>query len=52
LWATWCEACARELDALARLDDAARGVGATVIAVAVGEPHAQVAAFVHRRALP
>ena len=52
LWATWCEACAREFDALRRLDEAARRAGATVIAVAVGEPHAQVAAFVDRRGLP
>ena len=52
LWATWCEACAGELDALARLHDATRGAGAAVIAIAVGEPHAQVAAFVQRRALP
>jgi peroxiredoxin len=52
LWATWCDACSREFDALARLDDAARGAGAAVIAIAVGEPHAQVAAFVQRRRLP
>ncbi len=52
LWATWCEACARELDALARLHEATRNAGGAVIGVAVGEPHAQVAAFVQRRALP
>jgi peroxiredoxin len=52
LWATWCEACAKEFDALARLHEATRHAGAAVIAVAVGEPHAQVAAFVQRRALP
>jgi peroxiredoxin len=52
LWATWCDACAREFDALRRLDEAARPTGAAVIAIAVGEPHAQVAAFVARRALP
>jgi peroxiredoxin len=52
LWATWCEACAKEFDALTRLSDATRSSGAAVIAVAVGEPHAQVAAFVQRRALP
>ena len=52
LWATWCEACTREFDALARLHEATRHTGAAVIAVAVGEPHAQVAAFVQRRALP
>jgi peroxiredoxin len=52
LWATWCEACAREFDALSRLDEATRRAGGAVIAIAVGEPHAQVAAFVQRRALP
>jgi peroxiredoxin len=52
LWATWCEACARELDALTRLHEATRNAGAAVIGVAVGEPHAQVAAFVQRRGLP
>jgi peroxiredoxin len=52
LWATWCEACGRELDALARLHEATRDAGAAVIAIAVGEPHAQVAAFVQRHALP
>ena len=52
LWATWCDACARELDALGRLHEATRSTGGAVIAVAVGEPHAQVAAFVQRRALP
>jgi peroxiredoxin len=52
LWATWCEACTREFDALTRLDEATRGAGAAVIAIAVGEPHAQVASFVQRRALP
>lgn len=51
-WATWCEACQRELDALARLHEATRGDGAEVVAVAVGEPRAQVADFVRRRALP
>jgi peroxiredoxin len=52
LWATWCDACTREFDALTRLDEAARGAGATVIAIAVGEPHALVQSFVQRRALP
>ncbi len=52
LWATWCDACAREFDALARLHEATRNAGAAVVAVAVGEPHAAVAAFVQRRALP
>ena len=52
LWATWCEACQQELDALARLDAATRPAGATVIAVAVGEPRAKVADFVRSRGLP
>jgi peroxiredoxin len=47
LWATWCEACREELDALSRLADRAGSRGATVIAVAVGEKRAQVEAFVH-----
>jgi thiol-disulfide isomerase/thioredoxin len=52
LWATWCEACAHELDALARLDGVARRAGATVIAVAEGEDRAKVAEFTRRRGLP
>ena len=52
LWATWCEACARELPALVRLHEATRASGAAIVAIAVGEPHAQVAAFVQHRALP
>jgi peroxiredoxin len=51
LWATWCEACMSELEALGRLDSVARGDGATVIAVAVGEPRERVAAFVRARGL-
>ena len=51
-WATWCDACTRELDALTRLHEATRSAGAEVIAVAVGEPRALVADFVRRRALP
>jgi peroxiredoxin len=46
LWATWCEACRNELDALNRLD--ARTTArrdAVVIGIAVGEPRAVVAAF-------
>ncbi len=51
-WATWCEACTREMDALNRL--ATRTAGqpdALVIGVAVGEPRATVDAFVRRRGL-
>ena len=52
LWATWCEACQREFDSLARVHEATRGAGAAVIGVAVGEPHDEVARFVQRRGLP
>jgi peroxiredoxin len=52
LWATWCEACAKEFDALARVHEATRNAGAAVIGVAVGEPHDEVARFVQQRALP
>jgi peroxiredoxin len=51
LWATWCEACAAEFDALSRLSERAGARGATVMAVAVGEKRDTVAAFVARRAL-
>jgi len=50
LWATWCEACEREMDALNRLD-AKSGSSAVVIGVAVGEERAKVAAFAQRRGL-
>jgi peroxiredoxin len=46
LWATWCEACAGEFDALERLSSRASQHGAVVVAVAVGEPRDKVAAFV------
>jgi thiol-disulfide isomerase/thioredoxin len=47
LWATWCEACLRESDALNRL----AGTGAQVIGVAVGEDRAKVAAFARLRGM-
>jgi thiol-disulfide isomerase/thioredoxin len=50
LWATWCEACEREMDALNRLE-AKSGNAAVVIGVAVGEERAKVAAFAQRRGL-
>jgi cytochrome c biogenesis protein CcmG/thiol:disulfide interchange protein DsbE len=50
LWATWCEACEHEMDALNRLD-AKTGSGAVVIGVAVGEEPAKVADFARRRGL-
>jgi peroxiredoxin len=52
LWATWCDGCQRELDALNRLDaTTAPAKDAVVIGVAVGEPRETVAAFVRRRGL-
>jgi peroxiredoxin len=52
LWATWCEACAREMDALNRLDVAtASGRDAVVIGVDVGEDRERVAEFARRRGL-
>jgi peroxiredoxin len=52
IWATWCEACAREMDALNRLDAReAAGHDAVVIGVDVGEDPATVAEFAHRRGL-
>lgn len=50
LWATWCEACQREMDALNRLD-AKTGADAVVIGVAVGEEREKVAGFARRRGL-
>jgi peroxiredoxin len=53
LWATWCESCVAEVGALSRLDAQTRAQSdAIVVAVAVGEPRATVAAFTHDRALP
>jgi peroxiredoxin len=50
-WATWCEACLTELDALNRLDDRARAGGGLVIGVAVGEPRDKAAAFARQHGL-
>lgn len=50
-WATWCDSCADEFDALNRLDDRAGQGDAMVVGVAVGEPHEKVAEFVKRRGL-
>jgi peroxiredoxin len=44
-WATWCDACAAEFDALNRLDERARPSGGLVIGVAVGEPRGKAADF-------
>lgn len=46
LWATWCEACQKEFEALNRLNEHATGDKAVVIGVAVGEPSARVRGFV------
>jgi thiol-disulfide isomerase/thioredoxin len=51
LWATWCEACMRELEPLARLHGKAGAQGGVVVAVAVGEPREKVRAFVAERHL-
>jgi peroxiredoxin len=52
LWATWCDACAREMDSLNRLYAKAAGEGAAVvIGVAIGEEPEKVATYVHRRGL-
>jgi peroxiredoxin len=50
-WATWCDACALEFDALNRLDDRARSSGGVVIGVSVGEPRAKAAEFARRKGL-
>ncbi len=44
-WATWCDACLAEMDALNRLDERARAGGGIVIGVAVGEAREKAAEF-------
>lgn len=52
LWATWCDSCQKEMDALNRLNAAtAEGHDAVVIGVDVGEEAQTVAAFAARRGL-
>ncbi len=51
LWATWCDACAGEFEPLGRLSGRAASLGATVVAVAIGEPRAKVAEFVRTHQL-
>ena len=52
LWATWCESCVKEMDALNRLDaKTATGRDAVVIGVDVGEEPEKVAEFARRRGL-
>ena len=51
-WATWCDVCVGEIDALARLQAQAVDRGdAVVIGVAVGEARETVAAFARKRGL-
>ncbi len=51
-WATWCDVCVGEIDALARLQaQAGARSDAVVIGVAVGEPRETVAAFARKREL-
>jgi thiol-disulfide isomerase/thioredoxin len=47
LWATWCDACLREIDTLNRL----AGTGAEVIGVAVGEERSRVAELARLRGM-
>jgi peroxiredoxin len=52
LWATWCDACAEEMDALNRLYAKTSAEGdAVVIGLAIGEERAKVATFAKRRGL-
>lgn len=50
-WATWCEACLTEIDALNRLDARARETGGVVIGVAVGETREKAATFAREHGL-
>jgi thiol-disulfide isomerase/thioredoxin len=50
LWATWCDACLKEMDALNRLD-ANAGADAVVIGIAVGEEREKIASFAQQRGL-
>ncbi len=50
-WASWCDACVAEIDALNRLDARARESGGVVIGVAVGESRDKAASFARERGL-
>jgi peroxiredoxin len=51
-WATWCDACYAEMDALNRLSAQANAQGeAVVVGVAVGEDRVTVAKFARARGL-
>jgi peroxiredoxin len=52
LWATWCDACTKEIDSLNRLAAKTEGrKDALVVGVAVGESPATVGAFTKRHAM-
>ena len=52
LWATWCDACRSEIEALKRLQEQAGSRGdAIVVGVAVGERRETVATFARERRL-
>lgn len=52
LWATWCDVCVSEIDALARLQEqAAARNDAVVIGVAVGETREAIASFAQKHPL-
>ncbi len=50
-WATWCESCAAEFDALNRLDARAKASGALVVGVAVGETRQKASELIRARRL-
>ena len=50
-WATWCDACVAEIEALNRLDARVRPTGGVVVGVAIGEPREKVAAFAREHGL-
>lgn len=52
LWATWCDACKREIPALRRLDAHTKARGdSAVVAVAVGDTKEDVASFAKEHGL-
>jgi peroxiredoxin len=50
-WATWCEACLKEIDALNHLEARVHAGGGMVIGVAVGETREKTAEFARQRGL-
>lgn len=51
LWATWCESCTAELEALGRLSERGAKAGSRVVAIAVGEPVEAVRRYVEEHGL-